>query len=159
MVRSNSESSTDKRRRYQIRLVRKIAAGNNCSGWGKKALGCRETSGGNREERRPAYRSRRSPSAARRQSRGADDANAGGSARPEAPPRAGALRPCGQATKRRAPKGAEGCLERIERRERWWRSGRRRKEETQRPESVKCDPELPGIGPRLGRRKRRREGR
>src|SRR2546422_177695 len=39
MVRSKAESSSDKRRRYQIRLTKKIAAGSNWCGAGKKEAG------------------------------------------------------------------------------------------------------------------------
>src|SRR6266566_2867741 len=46
MVRSNEESSTSKRRRYQNKLTTKIAPGSNCCGLGKNALGWGETWGG-----------------------------------------------------------------------------------------------------------------
>jgi len=70
--------------------------------------------------------------------------------------RAEAPRPCGQATKRRGPKGgAEGRREGIEKREHWRPSGQRRKEENQHQESGKCGLAFPGNGRGLRRRKQK----
>ncbi|PYU84108.1 MAG: hypothetical protein DMG50_05945 [Acidobacteria bacterium] len=69
-------------------------------GWGRRRRDAERLPAANDEARRPARRSARSRSKERRQFRGVDDANAGGSAQREAPRRAGAPRPCGQATKR-----------------------------------------------------------
>src|SRR5712692_1147365 len=113
-----------------------------------------------REARPRTRRSTRSRPGERRRFRGADAANAGGNVRREAPRRAVEPRPCGQATKRWAPKGgAEERPEEIGKRERWSPSGQRRKEEIQRRESVKCGLAFPGNGRELQRRKQMREDR
>src|SRR5713226_4700020 len=88
--------------------------------WGKRRWDDEKPPAASGEARPRTHRSTRLQPAERRRFRGGDDANAGGSAQREAPRRAEAPRPCGQATKQQAPRGgAEGRPEEIEKRERW----------------------------------------
>jgi len=143
--------------RYQIRLVRKLQQAATASGW-KEGAGMPRDSGGQTAKSdgqhigQADHRQQSSGKSRARMTRTREEA-LDQSATYEQERQDHAAKP--QAT---GAKGAAGCRERIERRARWWRSGQRRKEEIQRRESVKCDPSSLEHGPKLRRRKRRREG-